>query len=837
MTASRSVARLLTPGVCGVALAVLAGVAVAAPTLIAGSTVRTGTVYSELTVRFNCDVQYLDHDPDGKSDTIRVHLETTSLCFGVPPSVVEGREMHRPNGADEAGLLHLEYDGGSAGARLLSLSFAEPVSVFIAGHDTTDTLIVRILKGDDSPPKSTARAATPGRQVPRAAPPKPKYVINLESSLRYPATGDIPVITLAKDQKLFIAEAEIDGKTWYRIRVGYFSSMEQASRVLQEVRADYPTAWIDRVGDDGGVSVASAAQAPAATPEPEPRQVAPVPATPPSSPRPPAASTTTSRGDPVALMADARRAMTAGELSRAIQIYTKVLQLPPNDAQREAQEYLALARERNGQIAHAKAEYERYLAVYPDDEGADRVRQRLAALLASPTASGGQGDVAARDGGTAARRNSPWKVRTFLSQHYRRDVNQFNEQDEIVSQSSLYSDLTIDARRRGARFDFSTRLTAGYRYDLLDEAQTSGGNDFRLSYLYADLLDTRTRLRGRLGRQTRNTGGVLGRFDGVNLAWSLTERLRFEAVAGEPVYSTSIDDPQSRAFYGVSSNFSPFGENLELGVFLLEQTIDSMTDRRALGAELRYFGDTRTLWGSVDYDLAFGELSSAFLQGSWRLPGRLTLSGSLNRRHSPFLSLGNVLIGQLNQDFGAVTATLPEDELRDIALGRSAMTTSASLGLSRPLTPRLQFSLSANRSIVDATPAWGDAPATPETEYSYYSTDLVASSLLKEGDVGILSLRYATSDAADIYSINIDSRFPFGRAWRLNPRLRIDQRKILADGSDELTYTPGLRLQYRLGRHGRIDLEAGKAFSTREMPDADLDQESYFINLGYQLFY
>ena len=120
---------------------------------------------------------------------------------------------------------------------------------------------------------------------------------------------------------------------------------------------------------------------------------------------------------------------------------------------------------------------------------------------------------------------------------------------------------------------------------------------------------------------------------------------------------------------------------------------------------------------------------------------------------------------------------------------------------------------------------------------SYYSADLVASSLLKEGDVGIFSLRYAASDAADVYSVNIDSRFPFGRAWRLNPRLRIDHRKILADGSTQLTYTPGLRLQYRLGRRGRIDLEAGQAFSSRQMADSNLDQQSYFINLGYQLFY
>ena len=536
-------------------------------------------------------------------------------------------------------------------------------------------------------------------------------------------------------------------------------------------------------------------------------------------------------------MLEARRAMMAGELSRAIQIYTKVLQQPPSQYHRDAQEYLALARERNGQVAHAKAEYERYLAIYPDDEHAERVQQRLAALLAGP----GAAPAETAGGGTAAEgriaRDNPWKIRSFLAQHYRRDVNQVNELEEVTSQSSLYTDATVDARRRGERFDFSTRLTAGYRYDMLGEERASSGNDFRLSYLYADLLDTRTRLRGRLGRQTRNTGGVLGRFDGLNLTYELTQRVRFETVAGRPVYSTSTADEQSRSFYGLSSNFAPFGENLELGAFFLQQSIEGLTDRQVVGTELRYFGEASSLWGSVDYDLEFGELGSAFLQGSWRLPGKFTVSGSLDRRRSPFLSLGNVLIGQLNQDFALLAATLPEDELRDVALQRSALTSSASLGVSRPLTPRLQLSLSANRSIIDAIPGWGDAPATPETEYSYYSADLVASSLFKEGDVGILSMRYSASDSANVYSISLDSRFPFGQAWRVNPRLRVDYRDIISDGSTQVMYTPGLRLQYRLGRRGRVDLEAGKQFSTREMATADLDRESYFINLGYQLFY
>ncbi len=411
--------------------------------------------------------------------------------------MADTQEMFRPQAADDADLVHVEYDGRAPGTKFLHLSFAEEVNVLVSGGHSNDVITVRVLNDRPGEQPATSATASPGRQVQRPVEEAARFVINLESSQRYPATADIPVMTLEKGQKLFISEALIDGQTWYRMRVGYFASAEDASRVLRQLRQQYPKAWIDREGT-----------AVAAVAAPEVAVAAAEAGT---------AETLEYSGDSGELMQDARRAMTSGEISRAIQIYTKVLQQPGTENHREAQEYLALARERNGQIAHAKAEYERYLAVYPDGDDAERVRQRLTALLASSTGTGGSpvGPGQASRSGQAG--GSPWKMRTFLSQYYRRDVNQPDDQDEIVNQSSLYTDFTFDGRRRGERFDFSTRLTAGHRYDLSDESQSSSGEDLRLSYFYADLLDTRTRLRGRLGRQTRNTGGVLGRFDGLNL--------------------------------------------------------------------------------------------------------------------------------------------------------------------------------------------------------------------------------------------------------------------------------------------------------------------------------
>ena len=806
------------------ALLLVASTATAAPGFIADSQVEKGNLYTSVTIEFRCKIHYLGHDPSGKTDILRVRLEATSVCAGASPEIANSRELHRPLAADDAYLDSVEYDGERIGDQYLRLDFTREVAFRVTVNPSGDAVTVQVFNTSEADPVRASPAVSQTRMSKRSEKPAPRYVINLESSLRPPATADLPTLDLAEAQELFVTEALIDGQTWYRVRIGYFDSADEAARRLRALRGQFPSAWIGTAAESPSDSTRVAT--PAAVTE----------AAAPSTSDDANASVPLSKTDE--LMRDAHRAMTAGEVSRAVQIYTKVLRLPPNENQREAQEFLALARERNGQIAHAKAEYQRYLDLYPEGEGADRVRQRIAALLAS-NGRRETDTLARKPSNVSAARSKPasaWKLRTFLSQHYRRDVNQVNDQDEVVNQSSIYTDVSIDARRRGERFDFSSRFTAGYRNDLLS-GSTGGNNDFRLSYAFADLTDSRTGLRGRVGRQTRTGGGVLGRFDGLNMTYSPTERLRFDAVTGKPVFSTGAGIDDLRTFYGLSANFGPIGESFDIGAFILQQDIDGMTDRQAVGGEMRYSGDTRTLWAMFDYDTEFKELGSGFVQATLRLPANFTVTGLLDRRRSPYLSLGNAQIGQLDQDFQSLQLAYTEEELRQLALDRSAPTTTLTLGLSRPLTPKLQLGFNATRSEVDATTDSAGVAAVPASTYSYYSINLVASSVFTQGDVGIVSLRHAETSTTDIDSLSIDSRFSIGRAWRINGRLRVDYRRILSDMSEEWTYTPGLRLQYRPNRKLRLELEGGKRFSSRRMETADLDRESYYINLGYQFVY
>ena len=103
--------------------------------------------------------------------------------------------------------------------------------------------------------------------------------------------------------------------------------------------------------------------------------------------------------------------------------------------------------------------------------------------------------------------------------------------------------------------------------------------------------------------------------------------------------------------------------------------------------------------------------------------------------------------------------------------------------------------------------------------------------------MSLFGLRYADSESTSVYTANLDTRFPVGSYFRINPRIRVDYRQIKSDASAQWIYTPGLRLQYRKDRWLRLELEAGMQISTRDMAVLTEDRQSYFVNLGYQFIF
>jgi len=782
---------------------------VEAETLDGGTAVR---------IEFSAPLQYVTHTPPRRGNVVQIQLRPVS-----PGSLTQDLSGNESIGWRSSGSLPLpevSYDGEAPGGPQLTLRFAVPVRFRVEPAADLRRLAV-VVEAPAAPapdpapePTETVNRAEAVRNE-AARPAQALYVLNLESSqrrIRLPAADSHPAF---RGRILYQSSLTLDGRVWHRLRLGFFSNLGEAGRAKQLLRDRYPRAWVAR---------ATAAELALARGEPTAEAAG--------------ESTARNRGAspplpplPVQrlaeLMEEARAAMVRKEYRRAVQLYTKILQYPDHPYRQAAREFLGLARERRGQFAHAKAEYERYLAEYPDSDGAARVRQRL---LAITTARASEPRPPLR----AARRPDPaaqWETFGSFSQFYRRDNSVTDALGSVVNRSSLSSDIDVSARRRSDAGEIRARFTGGSEHDFLDNGP---GDEARVAFMYADAANRDRSAAMRLGRQSRSTGGVLGRFDGVHAAYQASERARLNLVAGYPVDSSS-DSPQTeRVFYGASVDLGTYSKVWDFVLFFIDQRIGDLTDRRAVGGEVRYFAPGRSLLGLADYDIGYDALNTFLLIGNWTLADRTTLNLVVDYRRSPLLTTRNALQGQLATTIEELQQSFTEDEIRQLAEDRSAESRTVTIGASRPLSEKLQISADLTVTSLGGTPASGGVPAIPGTGNDYFlNVQLLGSNLIKSGDIAILGLRYADTSTAQTTSLSLNTRYPVTAAWRLNPRIRLDHRDN-RDGSTQWTVAPSLRTEYRWKRHVRLELEAGAEWTLLDADTGTDDSAAYFLVLGYR---
>ena len=788
--------------------------------------------------RFTCSFRYDGHEPRGKAQQIEIDLIPVGQCsaFRASEPVLE---MRRPTGSEMANLSEVEFNN-RGGRTFLVVRFNSPQLFTVSQSAGLRSIRVIIDEPDTAAGSSAGERSVPPPVIPYVSPelqPQPQssgtarmrvqsagendaadgaFVINLLTAKDTPAVTSNAAYVDGK--QLYTSMMTVGGVEWHRLRLGFFASEGRAAAALEKLRAEYPDALVVRV---------AAAEYRVAAANPVKRDVAAEPA---ANSGVKVAATGLSDGRMAGLMADGRNEMLAQNYPAAIQIYTKVLREGDTRYAAEALEYLGLARERNGQTAHAVAEYRRYLSQYPAGEGQPRVQQRLDGLLMSTSPSSKASSLYAG----SERNESRWDVYGGIAQYYRRDVSDYDEQGAQTTQSAILSDVDLLTRRRGERFDVATRMTFGNYYDLLNEDEGTG-NDTRFYYLYADMADRDLGLSARLGRQTLHTSGVLGRFDGAHLAWQFNPDWRLNLMGGEPVYSTSNRVESDRSFYGVSVDAFDVADLLDLSFYFNTQEVDGIADREAVGGQLRYYDDRRSLVSMLDYDIGYNVLNSFVALGNWTFDNRLTLNATFDFRRSPYLLTENALVGQNAGTIDELLEMFTEDEVRQLAEDRSGELTTVTLGFSRPLYERFQINADVTMSDFSGTPESTNVPEFAGTgaEY-YYNLSLIGSSLMKEGDTSIFSLRYLDGSTVTTTSFSADTRFPVTDRFRINPRLLVSYRDFNTTDSSEVLAIPALRLFYQFRRRTRFEFELGGRWSDREMAADSIGSTSWFLYSGYR---
>jgi hypothetical protein len=571
-------------------------------------------------------------------------------------------------------------------------------------------------------------------------------------------------------------------------------------------------------------------------------------------------------------LAAGKSQLAGKDYARATAYFTKAVSIGSGKVKQEAQELLGLARERAGQLPHAQAEYQAYLKAYPKGAGASRVRTRLEgvraamdqvaeqqfaerrskqdlttpgrATLAAPkpsqvvealTDQSGKSDADAPTDaqpigglhntgqGLALKGQEPvtdpdawkWEHSGSISQYYYRNDN-FRASDPAshnfgmhqVYQNEIIS--SADGFLHGENQSYEMDLRASL-YNEKGFGQQSDIKSTNIGTLYADLKSKDTGLSARLGRQSKSTGGVFGRFDGALLGWQANKELKFSAYSGSPVYRRDAKPfADKRMFYGASVDYTFPGDQWAGALYAMAQDVGSVIDRRALGAELRYTSKELSVYTAGDYDVFYRELNNAYVSANWHVRDGTNVYGSADFRRVPFLLTENALMGQSVDDLETLVSVWGEDNVYQFALDRTATARTINGGISQELNQDWQLSLDGTVAEYSGTPASGGVDAIPPPGIEYYtSASLNGSNLLRDGDSVTFGLRYSGSKTSNFYMADAYYRFPVNENWRLSPRIRFSMRDSKTSDQKIYQVVPSIASRYRLNKKWSFESELG----------------------------
>ncbi|HYP33366.1 MAG TPA: tetratricopeptide repeat protein [Burkholderiaceae bacterium] len=541
------------------------------------------------------------------------------------------------------------------------------------------------------------------------------------------------------------------------------------------------------------------------------------------------------------LLERARAALAARQNEDAVTALNQLLLLPPNSSSQQAQELVGVVWERLGNTDRARTEYELYLRLYPQGEGADRVRQRLATLTGEAVAAAPAGQAASgaepaaakpatarnRFNGNIAQYYYGGKARTQSLVNLPAGIDQSTLSQ--TTESAIVTSVDVGARFEGTDSDTRAVLRGTNSINLSSASHAQS----LLSAAYVDYKRNESGLSLRVGRQSAISGGLLGLFDGASLTYPVSQGWKFDLMGGAPS-NPLVNAPQERmaaAMVEADGLLDHWGGD----AYVIDQTTQGITNRRALGVEVRYSGDTFSTYTLLDYDLLFHKLNAFSLQGSAQVPGQTTVTLLVDSRNAPSLDLTNALISTGATSLKQLLQTQSLAQVRADAIATTARARQALLSASRPINQSWQLAVDLRYSEVGATPAVGNFEAMPATGAQYGTTlQLTGSNLYSKHDISNfnLSLLHAPTFKGTQVSYGNLSAFS-NNDFTLEPTLTYYQQH---DNMDVHLHRAGLGLRgtWRLSRRASMLGEGVYEHTHTEAPLNHDTTNSIFFYVGYR---
>jgi tetratricopeptide (TPR) repeat protein len=659
-----------------------------------------------------------------------------------------------------------------------------------------------------------------------------RYVVMLQSAPAEQAAQMPRIPSAFQNYDVYTQNSVRAGGNSTDLLMGFFKTERDAEAVRKRALANFPDASV--------VSLAASLQQAAATAPPAAAAVeTPVAAAPAAPAVQPQVETNVADADGqgAALLIKAQTAFNERRYQDTIDATNQALMLPPNPATPAAQELIGQAWEALNNPDKARAEYQLYLKLYPQGDATQRIAQRLSALgIATP--------VAKADGTGLKADKKRMSATGSVSQYY---YGGQTKTDSLVNIATGIDQNTLtktnqsvlvsswDATGRYETDDSITKLIMrGSHSDNLATAssQTSATQGL-ISAAYVDYRDIKSRMDFRVGRQSAIGGSLFGLFDGVSMAMPVAENYKVDAMLGVPA-NTLVNAPQ-QAMAGVMLEADNLFEHWGGSLSLVEQTTEGISDRRAIGAEVRYFGESLSMFTQVDYDINFNELNAFTLQGSFQGPYDTTVTMLLDDRKAPSLQLSDALISSGQSSLSVLLQTMSLNEAQRLALATAAQAKQAMVSFSRALSSKWQGSMDVRYSEVGALPAVGNFQAQPATGAQYnVSFQLTGSNLYSSRDINGFNVSQITSDTINGTQFAYNNLTGFmGNKMSLEPSIRYytqtdnTQTKVSR-------ISPGLRVSYKLSDRASLMAEGIYETSQTDGLTNHETSESYFFYLGYR---
>jgi len=646
------------------------------------------------------------------------------------------------------------------------------------------------------------------------------YSIVLSSAPGKNVKWELQKSHLFKGHTVYVEQTTIKGAPWERLNVGFFKQRKQADSLRSKIQKTYPGAWLQKAS---AKNIAYTISSPTSVTKPV--SAAAITA---SKPKQAALSGSASLTEKQldSLMQRAKTDFKNKKYSSSIRYLNALLAAGQHKYSHEALELLGLARQRKGQTAHAVETYKKYLSLYPDADGSDRVRQRLNGLLTA--ASNPRKNI--RMSTTEERGN----VTTYgsLAQYYQNNTTSVNDIGTTTTLSQLVTFFDLTTLLKTTEFDHRFQFTSDHVYDFIDSDDDS---EFRFIEAYYELSYRKTGTSGRFGRQPIRTGGILNRFDGLSVGYQFTPDMRINFLGGFPVdidNKTSINE--HKTFYGFTFETGTFLQHWSMNLFYFDQENDGLKESNPLGADVRYRDKKVLVFGMVDYDLLYDELTILQLNTNILLDQNWTVYMNVLKRKSPLLATSNALIGRQEQSLEELKEVLNIEQIYQLARDRTADSETVTFGGSKQLNEKHQVTADITFIHRGETVASGGVAATPDTGTDYYiNTQFIANNLLMKHDSNVFGVRFYDTNSSNTISFIANSRFPVARKWRLNPRLQFDIREF-SNGRSQQKLRALLRTDYRYIKKVLLEFDIGYDETFETDNGQDLGNSSLFFTLGYR---